>query len=143
MTLTLCSKSDYEDESLHKSIMLYGWDTFDFVEYQIRRLFKISPKCKSRLWINIQENGCDTIFENLGELSGPVITKVSHHLPWMSKLLCARGKQILLKNPFPYDLTLYVGHFHPLLRGMLMKWDVLLLLYFFPHQSFSSSTMDV
>jgi hypothetical protein len=45
------------------------------------------------------------------------------------------NKQILLKNPFPYDLTLYVGHFHPLLRGMLMKWDVLLLLYFFPHHT--------
>ena len=92
LTISVCLLADYEDETLHKSIMLYGWDTFDFVEYQIRRLFKISPKCKSRLWINIQENGCDTIFDNLGELSGPVITKVSHHLPWMSKLLCARSQ---------------------------------------------------
>lgn len=53
------------DQAKHKYIMVYFWDSIDFVEFQLRCALKVHPRKNVRLWMSFSDDGADVVLENI------------------------------------------------------------------------------
>lgn len=96
--ISTCMFTNIDDKSSYRAVTLYAWDSFEFLEYQIRKRLAFSSKVKVRLWLIVQENGNEIVFDNLEKVSGSVVAKLSEYLTWLSEFLSKRDQQTTSKS---------------------------------------------
>ncbi|XP_052096232.1 uncharacterized protein LOC127731248 [Mytilus californianus] len=105
--ISTCMFSNIDDKSSYRSVTLYAWDSFEYLENQLRKRLAFSSKVKGRLWLIVQENGNEIVFDNLDKVSVSVVAKLSEYLTWLSEFLSKRDQQTLSRSNGTIDPFLF------------------------------------
>lgn len=104
LTVEVCRLSDIDKDS-NECILMYAWDSFKFLEHQIRRKFSISSSSRCRLWMYVKVNDKNVILDTIKDVEdAPVMAELAKYLSWLFKTLSERDQldpeDVSQKDPF-------------------------------------------